>query len=127
MPVTQPLSSRTRPFTIDVDGTYELGGVGRMRGRMAIQITKVGGYDGSITVEARVAENGDAAGAGYVAVPYIKRQLNGSVADDSTVSTGITDSSLIVMDCDGQDVALVSAGRTVGSMTVKVKKILSSS
>lgn len=111
------------PFTIDTNDDYELGDVGSGRvGKVLIHLTKVSGYDGTITVKGRARVSPPGTPPAYVAIPYRKHHLNGVVADGTLVSTGITDTSIIEVEA-GVEVLLSAASRTTGSMTVAVTKL----
>jgi hypothetical protein len=117
--MTTVARKQSKPFTINTNEDYELGGLGSGRtGKMSIHLLKVASFDGTITVKAR----GTGSGAAYAAIPYTKKHLNGAVADDTKVSTGITDTSIIEVDCAGLDICLTCASRTVDSMSVTVNK-----
>lgn len=108
-----------QPWTLDADGDYLCGNIGSHGdGVMTIHLVKTS-YDGSITVKARATGSG----APWAAISYVKRHLNGSVADDSTVSTAITDTSIIqIRNAGGMDICLTGASRNTGSMAVTVNK-----
>lgn len=84
-----------------------------------IQLTS-SSFSGSVTVKGRVAGSG----ATPVAIPYIKRYLNGAVADDSKVSTAITTDSLIEVDAAGIDVVLDCTAYTSGSLVAVTKDLV---
>lgn len=80
---------------------------------MVVHLTS-SSFSGSIVVQGRLAGTQNT----FVAIPYKKRYLNGSVADDSVVSTAITGTSVIEVNCAGLDVNL-STTYTSGSMDVQ--------
>jgi hypothetical protein len=105
---------------IDTAGVYELGDSGdNIVASFSVHVkpsTSPALNGGSITVKARpkgtdAETNSHNAG---VAVPYIKSHLNGSVGDETAVSTAITGESLIIIPATGRvpilDVATITAG-----------------
>lgn len=113
------------PFTIQADDTYILktGQPDANRiARRVISLTAVSAYDGAITLKSRPRGSS----AAFTTQPYEKQFLNGVAADGSKVTTGISGTvgdSLIELDDSGLELALVSSGRTVGSMTVNTRSL----
>lgn len=102
-------------FTINSADNYVLGNASEgVVGRFVIQAVSSSFSGGSITVRGRVK----GAGANWVAIPYKKRNIGGTVGDDSTVSAALTGGFIIDVDAAGLDVSLDNASYTSGSLTV---------
>lgn len=107
-------------FTINAQNTYITPGA-HVYGvaTKVVQLTS-SSFVGSVTVKGRVAGSS----ATPVAIEYIKRYLNGVVADGSKVSTAITTDSLIEVDSAGIDVVLDCTSFTSGSLAVVTKDLV---
>ena len=70
-------------------------------------------WTGSLTVQARLQRTAYA----FQPIPYKRRYLNAVVADDTLVSTAITDASLIEVNAAGLDIAFAHT-RTAGQVTI---------
>lgn len=73
-----------------------------------------GSDDGTYTVAARPRGSS----VTPVAIPYQSLHLNGAVGTGALVSTGITTDSMIAIEADGLEIALVRAGGSAGSSTL---------
>jgi hypothetical protein len=105
------------PFSINATANYLLTDVGDGAvGLLVVHILDTSSYSGTITVKAKAK---GAPSTAYVAIPYIKLHLNGSVGDGSQVSTAITTTSVIALDATGLDVSL-DVTYTSGTATVYV-------
>jgi len=121
MPVAA-ITHRTDPFTISATGYYSLG-TGHAAFTSALNVHLVSNsFSGSVTIVARnltaAKTSPDDATVAPVAIPYTKLYLNGSVADGSTVSTAITDSSLIQVPASGMEILINAGTVTSGTLTV---------
>jgi hypothetical protein len=90
-------------FTINADGDYYIGSASQdnVVGRWIVHISDLGSLSATIIVKGRAKGTALAP----VAIPYKKRYLNGSVGDDTNVSTTITGVSIIDIDSAGLDIA----------------------
>lgn len=70
-------------------------------------------FVGTLVVKGRVKGSG----AAFVEIPYTRRNLAGTVSDDTSVVADLTDSFLIAVDAAGLDVALDCTAYTSGSLT----------
>lgn len=106
-------------FTINSADTYILGRPSHENvGTWAIMLVS-SSFSGTVRVKSRaMGKDADTDTVTFVQVPYLKRYLNGSVADDSLVSTDITDTSLILVPASGQAIALDCTTFNSGSFTV---------
>lgn len=96
------VQSTSTGFTVDGSNRYILGNAADgIVGSMAIQITVPSAWSGSIVVQGRVKGSGS-----WVAIPYKRRNLGGTVSDDTSVSAALTAAALIFVDAAGLDVAL---------------------
>lgn len=106
-----------KQLTIDANDEYYLKygqPPGNRQSLRTIQFTDVDSCDATVTLKGRPRGSS----ATPVAIPYEKLHLNGSAADGSKVSTGITGNSLIRVDDSGLELVLSVASRTQGSITV---------
>jgi hypothetical protein len=104
-------------FTLNSADEYVVGGdAGQGGAFMLIQLVSTS-FSGSITVKARASGSA----AAEVPIPYKRRNLAGSVSDDTSVSAAITDSALIEINCLGLDVVLDCTAYTSGTMAVYVR------
>lgn len=88
-------------------------------GRWIYHLTASSVVGGSITVKGRAAGSGNT----FVPIPYRRRYLNGAVGDDTSVTTAITDTSLIDVDATGLDICLDCTAITSGSWDVRATKV----
>lgn len=102
------------PITINTADTYNFGDVSSGEVGVCEFHLVSSAFSGSITVKGRARGTTNA----FVAIPYAKQHLNGAVADGSTVSTAITDTSIIQVDSSGLDIALDCTSYASGSMAV---------
>ena len=95
--------------------TYILGNTGDSTvGTWVVQAVE-SAFVGSIVVKARL--KGSA--AAFVAIPYTRRNLDGTVSDDTSVTTTLTDMGfLIEVNGAGLDVALDCTAYTSGALDV---------
>lgn len=108
------------PVVIDGSHTYELGNASEpgVKSSFILQFVDTGTFSGSLVVSGRLTGSG----AAYVAIPYKKRDLGGTAADDSTVSAALTAAFVIEVDASGLDIALVNT-HTSGSGTLHFKPV----
>lgn len=118
------LQKTTRKFTITTQDTYIIGDADlSFVGTIAVHLVS-SSFSGTIRVKARArGKTADDDTVAFVQVPYLKRFLNGSVADDSIVSADITDTSLILIPASGQSIALDCTTFNSGTMTAYVHKL----
>lgn len=89
-------------FTVNSTDNYVLGNAAEgVVGSVAVQITVPSAWSGSIVVKGRVKGSGS-----WVPIPYRRRNLGGTVSDDTVVSAAITAAALIFVDAAGLDVSL---------------------
>lgn len=107
-----------RKFTINAANAYYLGNAhGESVSTWMIQLVADGSWNGTVKIKARAM--GDDAATDAVApvqVPYLKRYLNGSVADDSLVSSDITTTSIILVPASGQTIVVDCTAFVAGTM-----------
>jgi hypothetical protein len=104
-------------FTLNSASEYVIGGdAGQGGAFMLIQLVS-SSFSGSVTVKARASGSA----AAEVPIPYKRRNLGGTVSDDTVVSAAITDSALIEVNCLGLDVVLDCTTYTSGSLAVYVR------
>jgi hypothetical protein len=101
-------------FSVIAADAYDCGDGGTTGVSTKIFHLQSASFVGSITVKARRT------GSAFtpVAVPYRKRYLNGSVGDDTFVSTAITGTSVIEVNCAGLEILLDCTSFTSGAMNV---------
>jgi hypothetical protein len=115
-----------RKFTITTQNTYVIGDASKTNvGTILVHLVS-SSFSGSITVKSRSREQEagpDGDDLTFLAVSYLKRNLNAAVADDTLVSTAITDSSIILIPASGQSIALDCTSFISGTMTAYVTKL----
>lgn len=101
-------------FTISAVNQYIVGdAAGDAVGRIVAHL--VGDtFTGEIVIKGRARGTSK----DFVAIPYVKRHLNGSVADGTTVSVAITGDSIIDIDATGLDIAFDATTVDAGTVSV---------
>lgn len=114
---TTNVTSKT--WTLDANDTYVIRH-GQLEKRPYTLILHMvdSSDDGSYAVSAR--PQGSAAATAFVPIPYQSLYLNGSVGTGALVDDAITGSSMIAVEADGMEVALVRTGGSTGSTALTV-------
>lgn len=101
--------------TINSADTYVLGNTGDGTVGTWVVQAEESTFVGSIVIKGR--KKGSA--APFLAIPYKQRNIGGTVSDDTTVTTTLTDQGfLVAIDAAGLDVALDCTAYTSGSLSV---------
>jgi hypothetical protein len=104
-------------FTVSGTDTFVIGADAGQGGAYLTLHMVATSVTGSVAINARASGSDKA----FVAIPYKKRFLNGSVADDTNVSTAITGTSIIEVNALGLDIAINAANLTGGSFAVSAR------
>ena len=100
------------PVSIVSADTYIIGqGSEHSASTCLIQFTN-SSFTGSVTIKARKARS---AGA-FVPIPYIRRDLAGTVSDDTSVTAAITAAAMIKVDATGLQIAIDCTAFTTGAL-----------
>ncbi len=116
--------SSTRIVPITSAETYVLGDASKTNvGSIAVHLvpSTSPAWSGTIRVKSRSREAPST--VTHKQVPYLKRYLNGAVADDTLVSADITGESIIIIPASGQSIALDCTTYGDGTMTAYVTKL----
>lgn len=110
-------------FIIDGANTYIIGeGADTLASNIVVHLVSAS-FSGTVTVKKRSnAPSAIANNIAFLGTPYLKEHLNGSAADQTYVTTAITDTSLIVIPATGGQIALVSTFVS-GSMHCYVTRV----
>lgn len=108
-------------FTINAANTYVLGTpMAAGFGTVVVFITNDGTLAGAtITVKAR--PTGTA--AAFVPVPYTARYVTSAVGTDASANTALSLDTLILVNAEGQDIALDVTGTVTGSASAYVARV----
>ncbi len=111
--------THTPSFLVDATTNYVVGdGSAQNVSTIVAQFVNTGSFSGSIVVKGR-ARGTDAT---LVAIPYKRRNLGGSVSDDTTVSAALTAAFLIEINATGLDISFDNT-HTSGSGTMYVRRL----
>lgn len=106
-------------FLIDSTANYVIGdGASGSVSTILAQFKDTGSFSGSIVVKGQAKGSG----AGFVAIPYVRRNLGGTVSDDTSVSAALTGAFLIEINAAGLDISFDNT-HTSGSGTMSIYKM----